>query len=230
MEKLRYNKTFKQGIIAIFFSFLLFAWMLAFNIVARIQYDDIVKDMKPFEATVYDTDYRRSASRRSIGEQTIYITYEVDGVVYKRELETDTPISVSPGWGANYSVGDKVEIFYDPQNPGVIASPRSVTVGYFYIGLSLVGIAVISYALYCVIKNKNNYLITQKEYEKEKAELKKIRSAKKRTRKKSDWIEESEQTRKKKKTVKTVFVIFAVLLGAFICYILFGALLMALGY
>ena len=229
MEKLRYNRTFKQGIIVMVLCFLLFGYMFVYNVVAKIQYDDIVKDMSPLDATVVDVDLERS-SRRGHDYYTVYITYEVDGTVYERELETDTYASASPGFGANYSVGDKVDIFYNPQDPNIIASPRSVTVGYFYIGVSFVGMAVISYALYCVIKNKHSYLITQKEYEKEKAELKKIRSAKKRTRKKANWIEESEQTRKKKKTVKTVFVIFAVLFGAFICYILFGALLMALGY
>ncbi len=56
MVKLRYGRTFKNGMIAILISFLLFGSMLAYSIVAKIQYDSIVSEMKSVEAMIVDVD------------------------------------------------------------------------------------------------------------------------------------------------------------------------------
>jgi hypothetical protein len=93
--------------------------------------------MQSLEATIVDIDL--DIHIRGPDEQEIYIEYEVDGITYSRELKTDTAISFTAGSGAHYSVGDKIDIFYDPQNPEIIASPRSVCVGYFCLIFALFG-------------------------------------------------------------------------------------------
>lgn len=165
MEKLRYNRGFKKGIRLSLIGILLIGSTFIYNYVAKIQYDNIVTNMEPLEATIIDIDERYR--RRQLDEQRIYISYEVDGVVYKRLLKTDTEISVAPGVGANYYVGDKISIFYNPENPGVIAVPRSVSMGYFYMITCIIGLAFFLWLFVYLLKNKNKYLVTQEEYEKE---------------------------------------------------------------
>ena len=166
MEKLKYNKAFRQGIGALLFCLLLFGGCATWAVVARIQYNSLVANMETVEATIVDItlDY----NRRGPDEQEIDITYEVDGVVYKRELATDTAISFEAGLAANYSVGDKLQIYYDPQNPEIIASPRSVSVGnvFFWIGFILSALAI--GCLIYLLKKRKKFLVTQEEYEKEK--------------------------------------------------------------
>ena len=81
--------------------------------------------------------------------------------------------------GAHYSVGDRVQIFYDPQNPEIIASPRSISVGILYFIVGSAGLALILFVLYIMLKNHRQYLVTQEEYEKEKEERKKLKAEKK---------------------------------------------------
>lgn len=181
MEKLRYNRTFKNGVFAISFCILLFSYITVFFIASKVQYDSLVSKMKPIKATIVDIDIKIHA--RGPNEQEIYITYEVDGVTYSRQLKTDTKISFAAGIGAHYSIGDKIDIFYDPQDPEVIASPRSVGVGYFYMFIGLIGWALVSYALFYVVKNRRKFLVTQQEYVKEKEERKKRKSARRGRRK-----------------------------------------------
>ena len=119
MTKMRYNRAFKKGIVAILFCIILFSSIVTFFVVSKIQYDQLVSDMKSIEATIVDVDYH--TRRKGLDWQEIYIEYEVDGIIYGRELETDTVISFRAGSGAHYSVGEKVPIFYNPQNPEIIA-------------------------------------------------------------------------------------------------------------
>ena len=171
MEKLRYNRQFKNGLIAIAFCILLFGSLIVFFIVSKIQYDRLISDMKMMEATIVDIHF--DARLKGPDEQEITVAYEVDGVVYTRELKTDTAISFSPGIGAGYSLGDRIEIFYDPQNPEVIASPRSVTVGYSYLSAGLLGLGLVLLCLFIMLKGHRRFLVTQEEYEKEEAQRKK---------------------------------------------------------
>ncbi len=137
--------------------------------------------MKPIEATIVDIDL--DVHLRGPNEQEIYIEYEVNGVVYNRELETDTTISFAAGSGAHYSVGDTIPIFYDPQNPGIIASPRSQTVGIFYLIFALLSLALVLLALWWMIKSRHKFLVTQDEYDKEGKELKRSKLAEKQRKK-----------------------------------------------
>ena len=163
MQKMRYNKTFKQALLAILFSCLLFGSIIAFYIVSTIQYNQLVSNMKSLEATIVDIDLDLHV--RGPDEQEISIIYQVDGVTYNRELETDTSISFAAGTGAHYSIGDRIKIYYDPENPEIIAVPRSVAVGSFYLAFGLLGLALALFALFYILKKRRNFLVTQEEYE-----------------------------------------------------------------
>ncbi len=227
MEKMRYNRAFKQGIAAILFCILLFGSIIGFFIVSKIQYNRLVADMKPVEATIVDIDY--DVHVRGPNEQEIYIEYIVDGIVYSRELKTDTGISFAAGTAANYSIGDKVSIFYDPQNPEIIASPRSQRVGIFYLILSSAALALVSYALVAVLRNRRRFLVTHEEYKKEGEELKRSKLAEKKQ-KKQDRLERKRKHPKARKICKIILIVLASLVGAFVLFLLFGLLLISLGY
>ena len=225
MVKLRYNRVFKEGIAAILFGILLFSSIIVFFIASKIQYDRLVYDMESLEATIVDIDYVHH--RRGPSEQKIYIDYVVDGIVYSRELKTDTTISFAAGRGAHYSVGDKVQIFYDPQNPEIIASPRSVGVGYFWLIFALLSLGLVLFSLWWMIKSRQKFLVTQEEYDKEGEELKKSKLTRKKL-KKQMRLERSNKHHKARKIGKITLIILGSLVGAFILYILFGLLLISL--
>ena len=234
MTKLRYNRAFKKGIAAILFCIILSGSIVVFFVVSKIQYDRLVSDMESLEATIVDIDYK--VHYKGPGEQEIYIEYVVDGIVYSRELETDTTISFAAGRGAHYSIGDKVKIFYDPQNPEIIASPRSVAVGYFWLILALFSEGVVLFSLRWVIKTRRNFLVTQAEYDKEAEEQKRTRAERKRSQreeqKKRQQLKAERKSRhpKIRKAGRTILIILGVLIGAFILFLLFGLFLMSIGY
>ena len=227
MSDLRYNRTFKKGLAAILFCIILFGTMILFFIVSKIEYNRLVSTMNSLEATIVDIDL--DVHIRGPDEQEIYIEYEVDGVVYSRELKTDTSISFEAGRGAHYSVGDKIQIFYDPQNPEIIASPRSLVVGNFYAIVSFLGLAVAVFALVTALKTRRNFLVTQEEYEKEGEERKRNRLKEKQKKKKAR-LERKKRHPKARKICKIIAIIFASLACAFVLYFLFGLLLISLGY
>lgn len=176
MSNLRYNRAFKKALIVIFCCMALFSSIVVFFVISHVQYAQLTSNMESVEATIIDLDLK--VSRRSY-EQEIYIQYEVDGTVYNRELGTDTVISFAAGRGALYSVGDKIQIFYDPQNPNTIATPRSQRVGSFYVIFALLSEALFLLTLIVMLKNRRNFLVTQEDYDKEGEELKKSKLAKK---------------------------------------------------
>ena len=165
MSNLRYNRAFRKGLVAILFGIILFSSIVVYFIVSKIQYDQLVFDMKPLEAIIVDIDY--DVHIKGPDKQEIYIEYKVDEIVYRRELETDTAISFAAGIGAHYSIGDTIPIFYDPQNPEIIASPRSQSIGVFCLIFALFSLALCLFALWWMIKSRRKYLVTQEEYDKE---------------------------------------------------------------
>lgn len=185
MTKMRYNRAFKKGIVAILFCIILFSSIVPFFVVSKIQYDQLVSDMKSIEATIVDVDYH--ARRKGLDWQDIYIEYEVDGIVYSRELGTDTVISFNVGSGAHYSIGDKIQIFYDSQNPEIIASSRSQNVGIFWLIFALLSLVFFLFLLWWMIKSRQKFLVTQEEYDKEGKRLKEARKQKKLERKKNNF-------------------------------------------
>jgi hypothetical protein len=183
--------------------------------------------MKSIEATIVDVDYH--TRRKGLDWQEIYIEYEVDGIIYGRKLETDTVISFRAGSGAHYSVGEKVPIFYNPQNPEIIASPRSVSVGIFWLIFALFFLGLVLFSLWWMIKSRQKFLVTQEEYDKEGEELKRSKLAEKNL-KKQMKLERKNRHPKARKIGKIILIVLGSLVGAFILYLLFGLLLISLGY
>jgi H+/Cl- antiporter ClcA len=215
MTKMRYNRAFKKGIVAILFCIILFSSIVTFFVVSKIQYDQLVSDMKSIEATIVDVDYH--TRRKGLDWQEIYIEYEVDGIIYGRELETDTVISFRAGIGAHYSVGEKVPIFYNPQNPEIIASPRSVSVGIFWLIFALFFLGLVLFSLWWMIKSRQKFLVTQEEYDKEGEELKKSKLAKKQQ-KKQDKFERKKNNFKARKILKIILISIVALIVAFLLF------------
>ena len=211
MSDLRYNRVFKKGLAAILFCTVLFSSIVVFFIVSKIQYDQLVFDMEPLEATIVDVDSH--VRRRGLNWQDIYIEYAVDGIVYNRELKTDTAISFRAGNGAHYSVGEKVQIFYDPQNPEIIASPRSVSVGYFWLIFALFSLCLVLFALWYVIKRRHKFLVTQEEYDKEGEELRRSKLAKN-----QDKLERKKNNVKIRKILKIILISIVALIVAFLLF------------
>ena len=215
MTKMRYNRAFKKGIVAIMFCIILFSSIVTFFVVSKIQYDQLVSDMKSIEATIVDVDYHTRP--KGLDWQEIYIEYEVDGIIYGRELETDTVISFRAGSGAHYSVGEKVPIFYNPQNPEIIASPRSVSVGIFWLIFALFFLGLVLFSLWWMIKSRQKFLVTQEEYDKEGEELKKSKLAKKQQ-KKQDKFERKKNNFKARKILKIILISIVALIVAFLLF------------
>lgn len=227
VSDLRYNRAFKKGLAAILFCTILFSSIVVFFVISKIQYDQLISDMESLEATIVDVDYH--IRRKGLDWQEIYIEYEVDGIVYSRELKTDTAISFRAGSGAYYSIGDKVPIFYDPQNPEIIASPRSMSVGYFWLIFALFFLGLVLFSLWWMIKSRQKFLVTQEQYDKEGEELKRSKLAEKNL-KKQMKLERKNRHPKARKIGKIILIVLGSLVGAFILYLLFGLLLISLGY
>ena len=215
MSDLRYNRAFKKALVAILFCTILFSSTVIFFIVSKIQYDQLVSDMEPIEASIVDVDYH--TRRKGLDWQEIYIEYEVDGIIYGRELETDTVISFRAGSGAHYSVGEKVPIFYNTQNPEIIASPRSVSVGYFWLIFALFFLGIVLFALWSMIKSRHKFLVTQAEYDKEGEELKRSKLAKK-EHKKQNKLERKKNNFKARKILKIILISIVALIVAFLLF------------
>ena len=220
MSDLRYNRVFKKGLAAILFCTVLFSSIVIFFIVFKIQYDQLVSGMKPLEATIVDVDSH--VRRKGLNWQEIYIEYAVDGIVYNRELKTDTAISFRAGTGAHYSVGEKVPIFYNPQNPEIIASPRSVSVGIFWLIFALFFLGLVLFSLWWMIKSRQKFLVAQEEYDKEGEELRRSKLAKKqqknRITKKQDKFERKKNNFKARKILKIILISIVALIVAFLLF------------
>ena len=177
MAKLRFNREFKFGIASMLIVFFIGAALTTMAVVSNIQYDTLVAEMVSTEATIIDIDM--DYNRKGPDEQKIYIEYEVDGFIYSRKLATDTKVTFAAGLGSDYSVGDKVPIFYDPENPETIASPRTVRVGYAMLAIGLFILAISIFLLFVDIKKRSAFLVTQEEYERQGRELKNKKKTKK---------------------------------------------------
>lgn len=230
MAKLRYDQNFKSGMAVLILCILLFGGVIVFGVVARVQYAELTAGMLPTEAVVLDVDL--DVHVKGPDEQELYIRYEVEGRVYERELKTDTAVSFSPGVGASYREGDGIEILYDPADPTVIATPRSLWVGNFYMAVGGIGLGLILLSLILVLKKRRQYLVTREDYEKEKL------AAKQRRLNEKEWKAEARAKRWRPKTAPwltrvilwALLALLLILLRLFIGFLLFGSFLIALGY
>ena len=225
MEKLRYSKVFKDGVIALIFCTLLCLFIMIFAVISTIQYNKLISDMESIEATIVDIDL--DIHVRGPDEQEIYITYIVDGKKYERELGSDTKASFSAGTLANYSVGDKIEIFYNPENPEMIASPRSNSVANVYFLGSTVFFVLMLALLGYLIKNRKKHLVTFKEYEKEKERVKRAKIEEKEQKRKLK-AEKRKKHAKARKIIKIILIILGSIGCLFVLYMIFGLILIAI--
>ncbi len=177
MSKVRYNKTFKGGIITIMLCCLLFGSVFAMSIISLIQYNELIQDMLTTEATITDIKTDHHSSKYGGYDQEMQIVYAVDGKIYSRELATDTPVAFQAGYRTHFSVGDVVEIYYNPETPMEIATELSYKHALSMMIFSGAFIAVMIAVLITGIVTRKRFLITEEEYKKEKAAKKKIRSA-----------------------------------------------------
>ena len=215
MSDFRYNRVFKKGLAAILFCIILFSYIVVFFIISQIQYDQLVSDMNLLEATIVDIDL--DVHLKGPDEQEIYIEYVVDGVIYSRDLKTDTTISFAAGTGAHYSIGDKIPIFYDPQNPEVIASPRSQSVGIFWLIFALLFLALVLFALWWMIKSRRKFLVTQEEYDKEGKEIKRSKLAEKQQKRQAK-LEREKNNVKLRKFLKIILISVVALIVTFLLF------------
>ncbi len=174
MVKVRYRKGYIGGIVTIVLCVLLFGFMLAYSILAEVQFSELIENMDTTYATV--TDIRTNIHRRG-HTQEMQISYTVDGKTYNRELGTDTFFSYEAGHNTSYKTGDKVKIYYDPENPMRIATKLSLNTGRYYTIIAGVGFAIVLFALACAIAARKRNIITEEEYQKEKSEKKEQKAA-----------------------------------------------------
>ena len=74
-----------------------------------------------------------------------------------------------------------------------------------------------------------NYIVTQEEYDKEGEELKRSKLAEKQQKKQAK-LKRKNQHPKARKIGKIILIVLGCLIGAFVLYLLFGLLLISIGY
>lgn len=113
----------KKGIIMSIGFMLIGLGYVVYSVLAQIQYTQFVADCEPCEAVVTKT-IRDTHQNNFLGLEDVYITYTIGDTEYNRTLSTDTKIAFSQVL-TNFDVGEKVTIYYKPENPGKIATPES---------------------------------------------------------------------------------------------------------
>lgn len=148
----------KKGIIMSIGFMLIGLGYVVYSVLAQIQYTQFVADCETCEAVVTKT-VRDAHQNNFLGLEDVYIAYTVGDTEYHRALSTDTKIAFSQVL-TNFDVGEKVTIYYKPENPGKIATPESNKNGLL---AAVSGFIVFVFGLVLLI----NYI---KKYKKEKSE------------------------------------------------------------
>ena len=126
MAKLKVRKKIIYTILAFLVIVLLWGdYLSGFALLSRIQYNNITSNMNSVEARVVNITGEHSKSSRGRIVRWIHITYEVDGVIYSQEPRMIVRRLFNTQEDLYYSVGDKLIIFYNPNNPNEIAYPNS---------------------------------------------------------------------------------------------------------
>lgn len=146
----------KKGIIMSIGIMLIGLGYVVYSVLAQIQYTQFVADCETCEAVVTKT-IRDTHKNNFLGLEDVYITYTVGDTEYNRMLSTDTKIVFSQVL-TNFDVGEKVTIYYKPENPAEIATPESSKNGLF---AAISGFIVFIFGLVLLI----NYI---KKYKREK--------------------------------------------------------------
>ena len=104
----------KKGIIMSVGFMLIGLGYVVYSVLAQIQYTQFVADCETCEAVVTKT-IRDTHKNNFLGLEDVYITYTVGDTEYNRMLSTDTKIVFSQVL-TNFDVGEKVTIYYKPEN------------------------------------------------------------------------------------------------------------------
>lgn len=101
------------------------SYLSGFSLFSRIQYQIVTADMNSVEATVVDVEgeWRKFESGRL--SHSIDVTYEVEGKTYHQTLEIIVQRMIKVREDYEYSVGDKITIYYEPGNPEKVEYPNS---------------------------------------------------------------------------------------------------------
>ncbi len=173
---MRYSKTFKNSIITILLCCILFGVVLIMSVISKVQYNEITQNMLTTNATITEIKVDHHSSKYGGYDQEMQIVYLVDGKTYNRELSTDTKYAFKAGYRTHFSVGDVVEIYYNPENPMEIATELSEKHAGNMMIFSGVFLAVMVAILITGIITRKRFKITEEEYKKEKATKKKTKS------------------------------------------------------
>lgn len=114
-----------------------------FAALSSIQYKNEISDMNSVDAKI--VDITRIRSRDTNIKKWICVIYEVDGIMYKQEFKMIVDRLFQLRKDVNYSVGDRITIYYKPENPTKIAYPNSAQKEekYDLIFLSCAGVLII---------------------------------------------------------------------------------------
>lgn len=75
-----------------------------------------------------------------------------------------TPSSkVLHGWGEDYSVGDKINIFYNPANPESIVVPFSFRSSYLALTIGVMGLIITVLLIVFMVKNSHKFYLGTKD-------------------------------------------------------------------
>jgi len=141
----------KRGIAVIVFIMLMGLGFIVSYVVTRAQYAALIADYEMCEAVVTETapDFH---PYNAAGLEDVYVVYTVDGTEYRRELSTNTGLSFGKVI-TNFEPGDRVTIYYNPENPAEIATPESNKTGLFAAGFGLVAFVFGATLFIIVIRN-----------------------------------------------------------------------------
>lgn len=110
------------------------------GIVGNVSTDDFVGKAEKVYAKVTDVDSYRdiTSSRKNKTRYTVYVDYTVYGSAYKHvKLGT---------YSSPMGLGENVEIYYDPKNPGRISDgKKSRNIVSICVGVALLGITAFKY-------------------------------------------------------------------------------------
>lgn len=160
MKNVRYNKNFTDGIAVVIFCFLISVIMIVVPVYEKAVYNNSVSCMENVEATISSVDYDETGRWR---KQKIQIAYTVEGKKTEVELKSDILFATGIWLGEEYSVGDKVNIFYNPVKPESIVVPLEHTNSNLVLSIGVIGLIISVMIFIFMVKNSHKFRLGTKE-------------------------------------------------------------------
>ncbi len=167
MPNMKYKKEYRNAMVIFFILLLVLGIIFTLMLIAEIDLRRTLPQMKITSATV--TDIRHDYRRRGGYVQEIQILYSVEGEIYERELKSDTLFAPEAGWRTNYSEGDQLEIYYDPDDPSRIATELISKRTAFFMLFSLAGFVLFLIVAVKLLQKRKENLIPLETYRAEEA-------------------------------------------------------------